>query len=546
MANSASQTVFDYHERTKHHLNRYARSPGGMDWANQPNPFRFFAGTSRTPLPLTAEDPILDHPSLYRRTAQSPRPFCMATVGTMMALSLGLSAWKSSGASRWALRMNPSSGNLHPTEAYLVLPPAADLPPGVHHYTPLLHALETRIVPAEDAWALLDTHFSGDGFLLALTSIFWRESWKYGERALRYCYLDAGHALAAVSTAAGLLGWHASVLEGVGAIDIRRLLGLDRTPFPEWESEHPELVCRIHTADETAPPHKVPAGFLEALDHAAVAGTPEPLSAHHVNWAIIADTAERILAAESRERPVRLPKAARQCRRHSQHTAAAIIRRRRSATAFDPFFTLEKERFLDILEKTVPVDGGPPFDTRGGRPMVHLLLFVHRITDVAPGKFLLCRWNDDLPALKRAMNPGFQWLPVDEGLSLFRLSDEDVRAEAIQASCHQDIAGFSAFSLGMLARFNGPVKANPAAYRQLFWECGMIGQALYLEAEAQGVRGTGIGCFFDDVVHELAGLRGRDFQSLYHFTIGAPVSDERIDTLPAYHHLDSARGNLGK
>src|SRR5207249_9267361 len=41
-----------YHERTKHHLNRYARSAGYLDWATQPDPFRTYAGAARVELPL--------------------------------------------------------------------------------------------------------------------------------------------------------------------------------------------------------------------------------------------------------------------------------------------------------------------------------------------------------------------------------------------------------------------------------------------------------------------------------------------------------------
>lgn len=35
-------------------------------------------------------------------------------------------------------------------------------------------------------------------------------------------------------------------------------------------------------------------------------------------------------------------------------------------------------------------------------------------------------------------------------------------------------------------------------YPRLFWETGVLGQVLYLEAHAVGVSATGIGCFFDD------------------------------------------------
>jgi len=62
----------------------------------------------------------------------------------------------------------------------------------------------------------------------------------------------------------------------------------------------------------------------------------------------------------------------------------------------------------------------------------------------------------------------------------------------------------------------------------------MIGQLLYLEAEAAGVRSTGIGCFFDDPMHEVPGLEDRKFKDLYHFTESDPVEDARLTNLPAY------------
>jgi len=75
-------------------------------------------------------------------------------------------------------------------------------------------------------------------------------------------------------------------------------------------------------------------------------------------------------------------------------------------------------------------------------------------------------------------------------------------------------------------------------YRRLFWEAGMIGQVLYLEAEALGLRATGIGCFFDDPMHRMLGLSDAAYQSLYHFTMGGPLEDSRLTTLPPY---DAAR-----
>jgi hypothetical protein len=126
---------------------------------------------------------------------------------------------------------------------------------------------------------------------------------------------------------------------------------------------------------------------------------------------------------------------------------------------------------------------------------------------------------------------------------LFALAAGDFQELAQGVSCHQEIAAAGAFSLGMIADFSDSIRAAGAWwYRRLFWESGLLGHVLYLEAEAAGLRGTGIGCFFDDAFHDLLGLRDDGFQSLYHFTVGGPVDDSRLTTLPAYYHLDHARG----
>ena len=106
---------------------------------------------------------------------------------------------------------------------------------------------------------------------------------------------------------------------------------------------------------------------------------------------------------------------------------------------------------------------------------------------------------------------------------------------AASVSCGQEIAGDGAFGLGMIAEYMDSLVANGAGfYRNLFWEAGLVGQVLYLEAEEAGIRATGIGCYFDDPVHEVFGILSRDWQSFYQFTVGGPVEDGRLTTLPAY------------
>jgi nitroreductase len=140
--------------------------------------------------------------------------------------------------------------------------------------------------------------------------------------------------------------------------------------------------------------------------------------------------------------------------------------------------------------------------------------------------------------LKKTLRREFEWArppACPEELPLYRLAEGDARDMAKQIACQQDIASDGCFSLAMIAEFKAPLEKHGAwFYPRLYWEAGLIGQLLYLEAEAAGLRSTGIGCFFDDPVHKLLGLENEEFQDLYHFTVGGPVEDTRLTTLPAY------------
>jgi hypothetical protein len=154
---------------------------------------------------------------------------------------------------------------------------------------------------------------------------------------------------------------------------------------------------------------------------------------------------------------------------------------------------------------------------------------------------LLARRPEAPDALQAACLPAFLWRRPDgcpPHLDFFLLAEGDYRREAQTVSCHQDIAADGAFSLGMIAAFGDVLQRRGAWwYRRLFWEAGVLGQALYLEAEAAGLRGTGIGCYFDDAMHRILGLSGDAWQDLYHFTFGGPVDDPRLRTLAPYAHL---------
>jgi SagB-type dehydrogenase family enzyme len=526
------ETILAYHRRTKHHLSRYAAGPDGLDWANQPAPFRTFAGAEKIELPLLADGLATSYGELYHSNSARPRKLDLASVAVLCELSLGLSAWKEYRGSRWALRCNPSSGNLHPTEGYLVLPALPGLPAGLYHYDSHDHVLELRCRHGEAGPGL-----PSGALLVGLSSIHWREAWKYGERAYRYCQHDLGHAVAAVRYASAAMGWSARLVDEMGDDEVSAWLGLGRDgdfPVHSLDRERPGPLLVVGPA----PVDLVPGPPV--LDGAVWTGKANPLSRSHVAWQAI-DAAARA-AHKERTAPVAFtPASLPPLPEGPSPPAATLIRQRRSCLGLDGQTGIDADGFYRILDHLLPRPGVAPWDALPWPPQLDLVLFIHRVHGLPAGLYLFERISGRDEERRQAFSSRFTWKRVEgcpPHLSLYRLGTGDLRALAQRASCHQDIAADGAFSLGMLALFADGIRQRGAWwYRRLFWEAGVLGQVLYLEAEAAGLRGTGIGCYFDDTVHQVLGLTDERWQDLYHFTIGGPVEDQRLRTFAPYAHL---------
>ncbi len=533
--------VVHYHETTKHQPRRSAKSLGFMDWANQPNPFRFFENSPLLRLPFIQEDSKAPHQNLFSPDNSPPQPYSLKMVAAIAELSLALSAWKVVPGSKWSLRINPSSGNLHPTESYWLLPETQSLPEGFYHYDPFSHGMALRTQWDPSLRQIITNEFDSEGFFVILTSIFLRESWKYGERAYRYCNHDVGHALAALSFAANLQGWQVTALHETDDESLQKMLGLDRFQLPEGEQEEPDVVCWFHPRGTNSPGMKIPESIINTLSTSDLVGTPEPLTQSIHPWPIIKQTAETCVKPQTEPIIVKYPGFEPLNLPETPLSAATIIRTRRSAVSFDPQKSeMSLVHFLGMLDATLPRPNIAPFYLEIGHPQVHLFVFVHRVTGLEPGLYVFIRDPAFKSELKQKTKPEFLWQVVDHKVSFFLLQTGDMQDLAARLSCQQEIAGESAFSLGMVAHFSENLQKKPYLYKHLFWETGMIGQVLYLQAEAYGFRGTGIGCFFDDLMHNVCGFKDNHFQSLYHFTIGYPVDDSRISTQPPYFHLQES------
>jgi SagB-type dehydrogenase family enzyme len=531
----SADAVRAYHGLSKHRIGRFAPGPGQLDWETQPDPFRRFAGAPTTELPLGADRLRTRFWALQHSHAVAPHPIDRTGIGLLFELSLGLSAWKRYRSTRWSLRCNPSSGNLHPTEGYLVCPRIPGINPGVHHYSSHDHLLEHRAECDGDAWSSV---FAASGFMVALTSIHWREAWKYGVRAYRYCQHDAGHAIAAVRYAAAALGWRARILDTWADDDLARMLGIHRAgDFHGAEHESPDAVLWIGPRHHGLEPERV----LQAMKMPRWFGRANRLSPQRRAWPPI-DEVER--AARKRRTPPMddlLPeRPPRQRPSGDDPLVGRLIRQRRSAVDLDAETSISAATFYSMLDALLPRTGVAPWDALPWAPRVHPLFFVHRVDGMEPGIYILPRRDDALQELRASMRPELLWKAIEGPIAhvdLRLLLPIDSREAAATIACDQSIAANGAFAVGMLAELDRSLSRGAWWYRHLHWEAGMLGHTLYLEAERAGIRGTGIGCFFDDALHDTLGLSDWAFQTLYHFTAGGPIDDPRLQSEPPYAHL---------
>ncbi|MDY7565008.1 SagB/ThcOx family dehydrogenase [Pseudomonas sp. RTC3] len=550
---AADEAVVAYHERTKHHFHRYAAALGYMDWATQPDPFRRYAGAELVRLPLPKSGRPLAYWQLYASASVPPLPLSLASVSLFFRYALSLTAWKQSGDITWPLRVNPSSGNLHPTEGYALLPAIEQLgvAPALYHYAPKEHALERRAALTAARWSELTESLPAGSFLVGLSSVHWREAWKYGERAYRYCQHDVGHALASLRIAAAALGWKLLLIDNISDSSLSNLLGLDRDEdFTAAERENADLLAvispNIPGTDLITAPLRESAPLPQHGSDVLWQGRANPLSRNNrVEWPAIdtiAQATRRAASAPIQEDFVGF--AAENALfdtpiRQGRLTAEQAILGRRSAVAMDGATAISRATLFAMLGRLLPTQerSAMPWDAISWRPRIHLGLFVHRVDGLVPGLYALVRDPHKVDSLKRVMHADFLWQRVPDcppGLPLYLLREGDCRAQASAVSCGQNIAADGAFSVAMLADYMDSLATYGGGfYRNLFWEAGMLGQVLYLEAEEAGIRATGIGCYFDDPVHAAFGIDTREWQSFYHFTVGGPVEDNRLTTLPA-------------
>jgi SagB-type dehydrogenase family enzyme len=181
------------------------------------------------PLPLSLGE-VLGRRVSCRSFSGSPLP--LADLATLLAAAYGVRERRRWGELEVWDRSVPSAGGLYPLEIYVITQRVAGVTPGVHHYHPLLHALELLASPPPLSGSL-SALFMGQPYVAAapaivvFAAVFERTMRKYGDRGYRYLLLEAGHAGQNLALTAACLGLGALSVGGFFDADLTTLLGLD-------------------------------------------------------------------------------------------------------------------------------------------------------------------------------------------------------------------------------------------------------------------------------------------------------------------------------
>jgi SagB-type dehydrogenase family enzyme len=488
----------EYHEATKHSVESLRRARRVLDWANMPDPFRHYQGVPVLDLPAdppAPETPVLE--VLNGGSGSKPVGDGPTFLSQLLFYSAAISASKrvQSTRDRYALRVNPSSGNLHPTEFHFLSRGLKDWPDGLYHYIPSAHMAEQR------AAGNLEMRLTGNSapIVFVLTSIAWRESWKYGGRAYRYCLHDIGHAWQALALAARAIGCDSFATAN---FPDDALVQSCRLHDDEW----PMLIIEVRGAS-------IPERTPEAGETVWYGGRANRLSMETIEYPLITGihnatkqsdhTCRGISAAEPDlhgSGEITLPPPA-----LSQSSFGEVVRRRRSALNFKGG---TQPITLTQLSAILATTARPLFADFADASFIQLYLYVHRVDGLEPGVYR-------------------HWPQRGE---LERIGTGDQRVAAAGLSLGQDLAGNACVAFSMIGDLDRAARAHgDRGYRYVHFEAGAIGHRLYLAAEALGLGATGIGAFYDEDVHGYLGLSHAQGQVVYHFAIGYPVPDPRLD-----------------
>jgi SagB-type dehydrogenase family enzyme len=466
-----------YHEATRHSRESVRAGGHGLDWSNKPEPFKIYPDLPVTPLPRDFPVPTMDALAAISGDVGDAAPLDLERLAALLFFSAGVTRRQTyPGGGVMYFRAAPSTGALFQTEVYVVAGDVAGLGPGVYHFSPGDFAL--RQLRAGDfrgalAIAAADEDLASRPAVVALTAIYWRNTWKYQARGYRHLFWDSGTMLANLLATATALALPARAVTGFVDIEVNGLLALD----PEKEGAlllapvgAPAMLAPSPPVITTITPSSIPLSEAEVdypLLRDAYANSALDSEAEVMAWREVDDGRPSVIATAGAL--VALPSP----RPSAGRALAETILARGSTREFSGAAIGAEEISTALWHAT-----------RGGRAdvpwgSVDLYLTVHAVEGIEPGAYC--------------------YRPAAHALELLKRGD--FRQQAAYLCLEQALGGMSSATVFFLADLDTLLETyGNRGYRLANLEAGLIGGRLYLAAYAQRFGATGLTFYDRDVV----------------------------------------------
>ncbi len=489
VTNESVEVARGYHERTKHSEERLRASPHQLDWDNRPVPFKLYRDLETIPLPRQLEPGTVS--ALHaisslagRETEPTEQVPGLEALARVFYYSAGITSVARSPGGDVYFRAAANTGALYHVDLYLACGDLPDLPAGVYHFGAHDFALR-RLRVGDYRGALIEAagvepSLAQAPAVVASASTYWRNAWKYRDRAYRHAFWDGGTLHANLLAVAAAQGLAAKVVAGFADRDVEHLLGLD--PAREGALA---LVALGRTAEPPGPAPEAPALKLET----------EPLSSSEIDYPAIREIhsasslehEEQVVHWRNVVSPRREPDALSELIPLRPIAEAdwpaepleSVIVRRGSTRRFDVSRSLTFEELsttLAVATASIPADFTEDPDSN----LLDLYVIAHAVDGLPPGAYYLRRAERALELLEEG-----EFRAIAGRLGLFQ---ELPAAAAANVYCLVDLEP-------VLARFGN------RGYRAAQLEGGILGGRLYLTAYALRFGATGL-TFLDDEVTE--------------------------------------------
>jgi len=490
-----------YHERTKYDPQTIASKSKGLDWSQQPYPFKEYKiGQTFDLKPYLSRQTVPQKGDFWRR------------ISRILGFSYGLTAKIATMGSPLYLRSAPSAGGLYPAEVYLISRGTEFLPAGLYSYQGQSHSL--LLFWESDVWTNLQSAcfwnpvLENTDIAVVTSAIFYRSAWRYEDRAYRRIFLDTGHLLGNIELSASINDYRAHLIGGFNDIQMNELLYLDSekesvmTVIPladllNIQQNLPHSTTALPSATTTLYPEITEGELLNSLHRATIIATDEKIEANITpsNWEDKYNF-PFCLKVSVTSRPVNWGE--------DLIDLESTILKRRSTRAYSGA-SLSLDELRALLHFTYqPQDyAGQNLDPNPDYFALDLLetfIAVSAVTGLEEG----C----------------YYYAPKAQELRQIRF--KNFRQELHYLCLGQDLGRDAAAVVFHTADLSKAVaKYGDRVYRYLHADAGHLGQRLNLAAIHLGLGVSGIGGFFDDQVNEVLGIPS-DEAVIYITTLGRP------------------------